>query len=42
MAADVDAIIHRVIEQQGQKTSEEAKVFVNELKQQNRYQRDVY
>jgi len=42
MAADVDAIIHRVIEQQGQKTPEEAKAFVNELKQQNRYQRDVY
>lgn len=42
MAADVDAIIHRVIEQQGQKTPEEAKAFVNELKQQKRYQRDVY
>lgn len=42
MAADVDATIHRVIEQQGQKTPEEAKAFVNELKQQKRYQRDVY
>lgn len=42
MAADVDATIHRLIEQQGQKTPEEAKAFVNELKQQNRYQRDVY
>ncbi|MFJ6210087.1 assimilatory sulfite reductase (NADPH) flavoprotein subunit [Lysinibacillus sp. NPDC092081] len=42
MAVDVDAIIHRVIEQQGQKTPEEAKAFVNELKQQKRYQRDVY
>ncbi|WP_374965523.1 assimilatory sulfite reductase (NADPH) flavoprotein subunit [Lysinibacillus sp. RS5] len=42
MATDVDAIIHRVIEQQGQKTPEEAKAFVNELKQQKRYQRDVY
>jgi len=31
-----------VIEQQGQKTPEEAKAFVNELKQQKRYQRDVY
>ncbi|WP_223555794.1 assimilatory sulfite reductase (NADPH) flavoprotein subunit [Lysinibacillus sphaericus] len=42
MATDVDAIIHRVIEQQGQKTPEEAKAFVNELKKQKRYQRDVY
>lgn len=42
MAADVDATIHRLIEQQGKKTPEEAKAFVNELKQQNRYQRDVY
>lgn len=42
MAADVDAIIHQIIEQQGQKTPEEAKSFVNELKQQKRYQRDVY
>ena len=42
MAADVDQTIHRIIEQQGQKTAEEAKALVNELKQQKRYQRDVY
>ena len=42
MASDVDATIHRIIEQQGQKTPEEAKAYVNELKQQKRYQRDVY
>ena len=42
MAADVDQTLHRIIEQQGQKTAEEAKDFVNELKQQKRYQRDVY
>ncbi|GLC89721.1 assimilatory sulfite reductase (NADPH) flavoprotein subunit [Lysinibacillus piscis] len=42
MAADVDTTIHRIIEEQGQKTAEEAKAFVQELKQQNRYQRDVY
>lgn len=42
MAADVDATIHRIIEQQGQKTSEQAKALVQELKQQKRYQRDVY
>ncbi|WP_025116674.1 assimilatory sulfite reductase (NADPH) flavoprotein subunit [Lysinibacillus fusiformis] len=42
MAADVDATIHHIIEQQGQKTSEQAKALVQELKQQKRYQRDVY
>jgi len=42
MAADVDATIHRIIEQQGQKSSEQAKAFVQELKQKKRYQRDVY
>ncbi|MGN4127106.1 assimilatory sulfite reductase (NADPH) flavoprotein subunit [Lysinibacillus sphaericus] len=42
MAADVDQTLHRIIEQQGQKTAEEAKAFVNDLKQQKRYQRDVY
>ena len=42
MAADVDATIHRIIERQGQKTTEQAKAFVKELKQQKRYQRDVY
>lgn len=42
MAADVDQTLHRIIEQQGQKSAEEAKDFVNELKQQKRYQRDVY
>ncbi|MFJ7951192.1 assimilatory sulfite reductase (NADPH) flavoprotein subunit [Lysinibacillus sp. NPDC096418] len=42
MAADVDKTLHRIIEQQGKKTAEEAKAFVNELKQQKRYQRDVY
>ena len=35
MASDVDATIHQIIEQQGQKTPEEAKAYVNELKQQN-------
>ena len=42
MAADVDQTIHHIIEKQGQKTAEEAKALVNELKQQKRYQRDVY
>lgn len=42
MAADVDQTIRRIIEQQGNKTPEEAKAYINELKQHKRYQRDVY
>lgn len=42
MAADVDQTICRIIEQQGHKTPEEAKAYINDLKQQKRYQRDVY
>lgn len=42
MAADVDKTLLRIIEQQGQKSTEEAQAFINELKQQKRYQRDVY
>jgi len=42
MAADVDQTIRRIIEQQGHKTPEEVQAYMNELKQQKRYQRDVY
>ncbi len=42
MAADVDQTIHAIIAEQGGKTAEQAVQYVNELKQQQRYQRDVY
>lgn len=42
MAADVDKALHSIIEQQGNKTSEEAAQFIANLKDQQRYQRDVY
>ncbi|MFJ5767155.1 assimilatory sulfite reductase (NADPH) flavoprotein subunit [Lysinibacillus sp. NPDC093210] len=42
MAADVDQTIRQIIEQQGNKTPEEAKAYINDLKQQKRYQRDIY
>lgn len=42
MAADVDKMLHTIIEEQGEKTTEEATQYVNELKVQQRYQRDVY
>jgi sulfite reductase (NADPH) flavoprotein alpha-component len=42
MAKDVDAALHRVIEQAGHKTADEAKAYVALLKSHKRYQRDVY
>ena len=42
MARDVDAALHRLIEEHGQKDTEAAQEFVQELQEQNRYHRDVY
>ena len=42
MARDVDAALHRLIEEHGQKDAEAAQEFVQELQEQNRYHRDVY
>jgi sulfite reductase (NADPH) flavoprotein alpha-component len=42
MAADVDRALHEVIEQHGGKSADEAKEYVNRLKLQKRYVRDVY
>jgi sulfite reductase (NADPH) flavoprotein alpha-component len=42
MAADVDATLHKIIEEQGGKTPEQAKEYVDALKKAHRYQRDVY
>lgn len=42
MARDVDAALHQVIQQGGGKTSEEAASYVERLKSEKRYQRDVY
>ena len=41
MAKDVDAALHQVIERAG-KTPEQATAYVQNLKSQKRYQRDVY
>jgi sulfite reductase (NADPH) flavoprotein alpha-component len=41
MARDVDVALHQVIERGG-KTSEEALDYVQRLKKEKRYQRDVY
>jgi sulfite reductase (NADPH) flavoprotein alpha-component len=42
MAKDVDAALHRVIETAGGKTPEQAAEYLNTLKREHRYQRDVY
>jgi sulfite reductase (NADPH) flavoprotein alpha-component len=42
MAKDVDAALHRLVEQHGGKNTDAAKEFVQELQEQNRYHRDVY
>ena len=42
MAKDVDASLHRIAEQHGGKSAEEAADYVKSLKKDKRYQRDVY
>lgn len=42
MARDVDAALHRIIEQAGGRSAEAARQFVAQLRSENRYQRDVY
>jgi sulfite reductase (NADPH) flavoprotein alpha-component len=42
MAKDVDAALHTVIEKAGGKSGDEAKAYVERLKSEKRYQRDVY
>jgi sulfite reductase (NADPH) flavoprotein alpha-component len=42
MAADVDRALHEVICEHGGKSADEAKEYVNRLKLQKRYVRDVY
>lgn len=42
MAKDVDKALHQVVETEGNKTSSEAKAYIKNLKQLNRYQRDIY
>lgn len=42
MAKDVDDALHKVIETAGGKSADEAKAYVAKLKNEKRYQRDVY
>jgi sulfite reductase (NADPH) flavoprotein alpha-component len=42
MAKDVDAALHRIIVQEGGRSEDEAKEYVEKLKREKRYGRDVY
>lgn len=42
MAADVDAMLHKIAEVHGGKTPEQAKEYIESLKKDKRYKRDVY
>jgi len=42
MAKDVDATLHEIIETVGGKSADEARLYVEDLKKQGRYHRDVY
>jgi len=42
MARDVDAALHKIIEDIGGKSAEDARAYVAKLKSEKRYQRDVY
>jgi sulfite reductase (NADPH) flavoprotein alpha-component len=42
MAADVDLALHDIIISCGGRSAPEAKLYVQELKRQNRYVRDIY
>jgi sulfite reductase (NADPH) flavoprotein alpha-component len=42
MAKDVDHALHRIIEQAGGKSEEEAAAYVEEMKKTKRYRKDVY
>ena len=42
MAKDVDAALHKIAEQAGNLSPEDAKAFIDNLRKTKRYQRDVY
>ena len=42
MARDVDAALLRIVSEQADLTEEAARAFINQLKSEKRYQRDVY
>jgi len=42
MAKDVDATLHTIVQRQGKLDAEGAREYVDSIKEQHRYHRDVY
>jgi sulfite reductase (NADPH) flavoprotein alpha-component len=42
MAKDVDAILRKIVQEHGGKTTDQANEYVEKLKNEKRYKRDVY
>jgi sulfite reductase (NADPH) flavoprotein alpha-component len=42
MSKEVENTLLRIFEEQGNKTTEEAKQYMEQLKKENRYEKDVY
>ena len=42
MAKDVDKALHEIIAEQGGKSEEEAAAYVDQMRKDKRYRRDVY
>jgi sulfite reductase (NADPH) flavoprotein alpha-component len=42
MSVDVENALLKIIEQEGNKTSEEAKMFLEQMEEEGRYEKDVY
>ena len=42
MAKDVDKMLHTIVQAQGDMSADDAEDYINELKKQKRYVRDVY
>ncbi|HZS44811.1 MAG TPA: sulfite reductase subunit alpha, partial [Blastocatellia bacterium] len=42
MAKDVDATLRKIVQEQGGKTLDQANEYVEKLKSEKRYKRDVY
>ena len=42
MAKDVDAALHKIVEQHGGKTEDQAREYIDAMKKEKRYRKDVY
>ena len=42
MAKDVDAALHKIVEQHGGKNEDQAREYIDAMKKEKRYRKDVY